>query len=358
MFALRNGIRQRPSSAINTAVRQLSKNCLCADTTACAHPPHAGKAQRAEPNIRRDFGYPVKYHGGSFPWLLSAERQRTPMEDLETSALLHTEDIQQNAGAGDGIVSAAAQLLPLAARRSLSYSLNMRVARAVLGAAAMDAVCGGAAAVLPRVASLLSGASRGDADAAEALSHVFTFPLLDHYMRDLGRLRDDHVRLALQVHSVRDAHIFQLRTHTGPEAAFAALDGAAQVSSLRMGLTRQKYRYTSVLGATHAAYGRAPSSWSSAVLAAMGGHMPVRVRVDVELLVSMRYRLIGSSGGVEKTIVDDDTTRNLVLTLESTKVEAGEGQPQFEWRVADIDFLLSSERRIKSELIEAKTAEI
>ncbi|KAJ2538806.1 hypothetical protein EV175_006418, partial [Coemansia sp. RSA 1933] len=40
-------------------------------------------ALKTEACIRRDFGYPEKYHAGSFPWLLSAERQRTPMDDLD-----------------------------------------------------------------------------------------------------------------------------------------------------------------------------------------------------------------------------------------------------------------------------------
>ncbi|KAJ1746116.1 hypothetical protein LPJ58_005829 [Coemansia sp. RSA 1591] len=361
MFAIRIGSRQR-QTILNTTARQLSKNCMCADNGAasstCAHAPHTTKAQRVESEIRRDFGYPAKYHGGSFPWLLSAERQRTPMEDLETSALLHAKDIRQNAGIGDGAVSAAVGVLPLLARRTLAYTLNMRVARAALGAAAMDSVCDGAAAVLPRVASLLSSASRCDVDAPEELSRVFTGPLLAHYMRDLDRLRRDHVRLDLKVHSVENPRLQHLRTHTGPEAAFAALNGAAQVSSLRAGLTRQKYRYTSVLGATHAAPYKTPLSWSAAMMAAIGGQAQVRVRIDVELMVHMRYRLINKHNGVDKTIVDDDATRNLVLTLESTAVDAAEDQPQFEWRVADIDYLLSSERRIESEFVEAKLAEV
>ncbi|KAJ1866424.1 hypothetical protein LPJ78_001889, partial [Coemansia sp. RSA 989] len=36
--------------------------------------------------IPRCEAYPSTYHMGSFPWLLSAERQRTPMEDLEAHA--------------------------------------------------------------------------------------------------------------------------------------------------------------------------------------------------------------------------------------------------------------------------------
>ncbi|KAJ1764722.1 hypothetical protein LPJ74_006587, partial [Coemansia sp. RSA 1843] len=62
-------------------------------------------------------------------------------------------------------------------------------------------------------------------------------------------------------------------------------------------------------------------------------------------------------------IVDDDATRNLMLTLESTTAATtaasssnGDAtqQPDFQWRVADIDYLLSSEQRIRHELEEAR----
>ncbi|KAJ2629908.1 hypothetical protein H4R22_003041 [Coemansia sp. RSA 1290] len=301
--------------------------------------------------IPRCEAYPSTYHMGSFPWLLSAERQRTPMEDLDAHA-------QSNCA-----MAAAVQLMPLAARRRLAHTLNMRIAQAALGASAIDGVCEGAAAVLPRVASLLSGASRGDSDATAELSNIFTSPLLARYMRDLGRLRDDHVQLKLEVHGIDSAYIRQLRTQAGPEAAFAALNGAAQVSSLRAGLTRQQYQYTSILGATHAAAEHSSPSWSTAMMAAMSGQVPVRVRVDVELMVNMRYRLIGRHtapskhdrhNGTTKVVVDDDATRNLILTLESTTVSGTDEQPHFEWRVADIDYLLSSEQRMQHELDEAR----
>ncbi|KAJ2674512.1 hypothetical protein IWW42_001682 [Coemansia sp. RSA 1085] len=339
-------IRKSHSTLANKIiVRQLTKNCLCTDTCAatsqpCAHIPVTDRTLEAE--IRKDYGYPAKYHGGSFPWLLSAERQRTPMEDLDAHA-------QSNCA-----MAAAVQLMPLAARRRLAHSLNMRIAQAALGTSAIDGVCEGAAAVLPRVASLLSGASRGDSDATAELSNIFTSPLLARYMRDLGRLRDDHVQLKLEVHGIDSAYIRQLRTQAGPEAAFAALNGAAQVSSLRAGLTRQQYQYTSILGATHAAAGHSSPSWSTAMMAAMSGQVPVRVRVDVELMVNMRYRLLGISSDRPKTIVDDDSTRNLMLTLESSVVSDASSQTSFEWRIADIDYLLSSEQRMQHEFDEAK----
>ncbi|KAJ1870252.1 hypothetical protein LPJ57_005383, partial [Coemansia sp. RSA 486] len=73
--------------------------------------------------------------------------------------------------------------------------------------------------------------------------------------------------------------------------------------------------------------------------------------------------------GTTQVIVDDDATRNLMLTLESSPArtrnnagnrdsqwkdgqEADSSMSSFEWRVADIDYLLSSEMRIKSEFIE------
>ncbi|KAJ2266666.1 hypothetical protein EV176_005519 [Coemansia sp. RSA 451] len=313
--------------------------------------------------IPRCEAYPSTYHMGSFPWLLSAERQRTPMEDLEPAAV-HSEDFAlQRTNAADSAVSAAAGLLPLAARRHLAHALNMRIAQTALGSAAVDGVCDGASAVLPRVASLLSGASRGEDDATDELSRIFTAPLFARYMRDLDRLRSDHVGLELDVYDICSTNIRQLRTQTGPEAAFAALDGAAQVSSLRAGLTRQNFSYTNILGVTHAAPCKAPSSWSAAMQAAMGGRAPVRVRVDVELMVSMRYQLIGRHtapskhdrhNGTTKVVVDDDATRNLVLTLESSMVDGTDAQ-HFEWRVADIDYLLSSERRVQYELDLART---
>ncbi|KAJ2222072.1 hypothetical protein IWW45_008707 [Coemansia sp. RSA 485] len=76
--------------------------------------------------------------------------------------------------------------------------------------------------------------------------------------------------------------------------------------------------------------------------------------------------------GTTQVIVDDDATRNLMLTLESsparTRNNAGNRDGQwkdgqeadssissFEWRVADIDYLLSSEMRIQQELEEARS---
>ncbi|KAJ2158506.1 hypothetical protein GGF46_003720 [Coemansia sp. RSA 552] len=316
--------------------------------------------------IPRCEAYPSTYHMGSFPWLLSAERQRTPVADLDAPAALHSDGSQPQRVGTDSAISAASQLLPRAARHRLAHALNMRIARAALGPAAVDDICAGAAAVLPRVASLLSRASSGDTAATGELEHVFTHPLLSRYTRDLERLRNDHVQLALEVHSVDSARVHQVRTQTGPAAAFAALDGAAQVSSLRAGLTRQTHRYTSLLGATHAAPRCEPAaSWASAVRDATNGRSPVQVRVDVELMVGMRYRLVGRHtapskrdrhNGTTKVIVDDDATRSLMLTLESSIVggQSSGGEPSFSWRVADIDYLLSSERRIESELDEAR----
>ncbi|KAJ2793093.1 hypothetical protein H4R21_006032, partial [Coemansia helicoidea] len=77
--------------------------------------------------IPRCEAYPSVHHAESFPWLLSAERQRVPMDDLDALA----------EGSRTG---AAEQLVPLAARRRLAHALNMRIARSALGAAAMDGV--------------------------------------------------------------------------------------------------------------------------------------------------------------------------------------------------------------------------
>ncbi|KAJ1883626.1 hypothetical protein LPJ66_010999, partial [Kickxella alabastrina] len=62
--------------------------------------------------------------------------------------------------------------------------------------------------------------------------------------------------------------------------------------------------------------------------------------------------------GTTQIIVDDDATRNLILTIESAPTSGashGNSAGVFEWRVADIDYLLSSEKRIKSEFEEARS---
>ncbi|KAJ2749008.1 hypothetical protein H4S06_004763, partial [Coemansia sp. BCRC 34490] len=108
-------------------------------------------------------------------------------------------------------------------------------------------------------------------------------------------------------------------------------------------------------------------SWASGMWSAANGKAPVRVRVDVELNADMRYQLIGRHKtpteydrhkDTSKVIVDDDATRNLMLTLESTTTAASSSSSaqhqDFQWRVADIDYLLSSEQRIRHELEEAQ----
>ncbi|KAJ2499028.1 hypothetical protein GGI11_007995, partial [Coemansia sp. RSA 2049] len=85
------------------------------------------------------------------------------------------------------------------------------------------------------------------------------------------------------------------------------------------------------------------------------------------LNADMRYQLIGRHktpteydrhNDTSKVIVDDDATRNLMLTLESTTTAASSSSSaqyqDFQWRVADIDYLLSSEQRIRHELEEAQ----
>ncbi|KAI9506209.1 hypothetical protein GGI26_000399 [Coemansia sp. RSA 1358] len=348
--------------------------------------------QTTEPGIRRDFGYPAKYHAGSFPWLLSAERQRIPVDDLDDTPTTCT---------GSSLTTAAMRCLPLPARRHIAHTLNLRIARAALGQHAIDDLCEGATAALPQIARLLTAASAGDAGASDDLSHIFTAPLLARYRTDLGRLRNDNVHLDLQVRRVNSAQIHQLRTQTGPLEAHNAMDACKRqqqqhqlsshldgqqlagdhMSVLRAGLARQKYQYTSMLGASYAVGAHAsPSSqpqaqarsWAAGIWAAASGKAPVRVRVDVELNADMRYQLIGEHKspteydrhrGTSKVIVDDDATRNLILTLESTTAVTSDNtdmqnygeQPnkEFQWRVADIDYLLSSEQRIQQEFKEA-----
>ncbi|KAJ2236610.1 hypothetical protein IWW45_001662 [Coemansia sp. RSA 485] len=382
--------------------------------------PEAGKY--CETTIRREFGYPIEYHAGSFPWLLSAERQRVPLDDLS----MHTDNSE--------LLNTAAQWLPLSARRRLAHKLNMHMARRVLGDQAIASVCDGAAMVLPNVARLLSAISDGSAAQAAvsaSLSGIFSPLLLARFTSDLERLRRDNVQLALEVRRINSSRIHQIRAQAGPAEAFAALadlqapraasasghtgsadsgygsgsgsaaafgsgSAAAAVSatgstkpSLRAGLVRQNHRFSSLLGVECAApinrgngsNGNGSNGIGSAfdvLRAAHAGDADVRVRVDIELNVDMRYRLIGCHlgpseydmhNGTTQVIVDDDATRNLMLTLESSPArtrknagnrdgqrkdeqEPGPSMSSFEWRVADIDYLLSSEMRIKSEFIE------
>ncbi|KAJ1846122.1 hypothetical protein LPJ73_004630, partial [Coemansia sp. RSA 2703] len=354
--------------------------------------------------IPRCEAYPTSYFTGSFPWLLSAERQRIPMSDLEdtkpTSGNMATSNCKsvdaKRARDGDAVLARFAQWLPIAVRRRLAHTLNTYIARQALGQQAMDEVCAGAAMVLPSVARLLSSISSGKPDGpdmAGSLAAMFSPPLLARFSADLARLRRDNVQLALEVRRINIARIHQIRTQTGPAEAFESLtclqtslspqtsNTGGVTSSLRAGLVRQAHRFSNMLGVTHAApTARATgftdngsltalSSWAGGVWAASQGCTDVGVRVDVELNVDMRYRLIGCHSGpseydrhngTSQVIVDDDATRNLMLTLESTHhKDSNEGKDNkdcqsFVWRVADIDYLLSSEMRIQHELDEAR----
>ncbi|KAJ2700729.1 hypothetical protein FB645_004903, partial [Coemansia sp. IMI 203386] len=181
--------------------------------------------------IPRCEAYPTSYHMGLFPWLLSAERQRIPMSDLEASkssgsSSLMSHDRQTFSVKGSEFMSAAAQWLPLSARRHLAHKLNMHMARRVLGDQAIVSVCDGAAMVLPNVARLLSAISDGSAAQAAvsaSLSGIFSPLLLARFTSDLERLRRDNVQLALEVRRINSSRIHQIRTQAGPAEAFAAL---------------------------------------------------------------------------------------------------------------------------------------
>ncbi|KAJ1888005.1 hypothetical protein LPJ66_008797, partial [Kickxella alabastrina] len=185
-----------PSSSILIKTHFCSSKHNCAAIGPCAHPlgtpakkqsntPAASPTSDlygTETAIRQDFGYPAEYHAGSFPWLLSAERQRVPVDDLCT----HASD--------PGLLTTTIQWLPLAARRKLAHTLNLRIAERTLGSHAMDSVCAGAAMALPSIARLLSSASSSATpeDTAASLAHVFSAPLLARYTSDLDRLRNDN----------------------------------------------------------------------------------------------------------------------------------------------------------------------
>ncbi|KAJ2884700.1 hypothetical protein H4R27_001910 [Coemansia aciculifera] len=318
------------------------------------------KSRRLVPSTRKVTigsqreAYPATYHMGLFPWLLSAERQRVPADDLEVHAA-HEEHWKSACVGEGGLVEQVLRYAPLPVRRRLAHELNMYIARAALGTQAMDDVCQGAALALRRITGLLSSASStGGQEAEVGLAQVLTRALLDRYTDDLRRLRTDRVRLELDIADIHSARIHQLRTQSGSVEALAALEtavvaekaakgsGKSRLSALRAGLARQSFSFSRTLGAVRAA----PATTSSRKELGEA----VRVRVDVELRVDMRYRLVG---GREETIVDDNATRNLMLTLESTRQDQGS---KLEWRVADIDYLLSSELRIQQEFAEAHIA--
>ncbi|KAJ2887363.1 hypothetical protein IWW38_005157, partial [Coemansia aciculifera] len=103
---------------------------------------------------------------GLFPWLLSAERQRVPADDLDVHASAVPEDESHWASVctGSGLVNHVLHFAPLPVRRRLAHELNMRIARTALGGSAMDGVCQGAELALYRVADLLSSASTSEAE--------------------------------------------------------------------------------------------------------------------------------------------------------------------------------------------------
>ncbi|KAJ2744560.1 hypothetical protein GGI20_002877 [Coemansia sp. BCRC 34301] len=302
--------------------------------------------------------YPAPYHMGLFPWLLSAERQRVPADDLDAHASAAQEGKHHWASTGSRLASHVIHLAPLPVRRRLAHELNMHIARAALGGPAIDGVCRGAELALRRVAGLLSSASLGGSGGQEAegeLAQVLSRSLMARYLGDLRRLRSDRVQLSLDIAGIHGARIRQLRTQSGPADALAALESAVtggpkgsallpRLSTLRASLAQQSYSFSRTLGAVRAAPAVPPECNEPGEA--------VRVRVDVELNVDMRYRLIGGRV-TPKVIVDDNAARNLMLTLESTWQERGS---QLEWRVADIDYLLSSELRIQQEFEEAHSA--
>ncbi|KAJ1953396.1 hypothetical protein EC988_003019 [Linderina pennispora] len=309
---------------------------ILAVTVANAHPhprrltkhpaydtPAAGTTTAAAPIALSD-PYPAVYHAGSFPWLLSAERQRIPLDPLATGGREAS--------------------LPMAARRYLSRALNRQIALAALGAQAMEDIAAGAAMALEHIAELFSGS-----ESSEELRLALTGPLFARFQDELGRLARDNVRLVLEVKHVNSSDIRTIRTQIG--SAVGTID-QAKASGLRAGLARQAVQVNDVLGVVHAQKAEDVDSSFKDLVSALGGGEPVRIRVDVEVNTDMRYRLIGGKDGCSTTIVDDDATRNTMVTLESSIID---GTSPLEWRVADLDYLLSSEQRIRQEFSEANS---
>ncbi|KAJ1931031.1 hypothetical protein EC988_009926, partial [Linderina pennispora] len=146
------------------------------------------KIPRCEP-------YPTTHHGGQFPWLLSAERQRIPEDDLE-----------------------GASIVPWGVRQTLAHSLNEWVAQMVLGKQALDDVCVGARHALPHVAQTLSEVGRGGV--AHGLDTMFTPGLRDRFASELEKLRAAGIELSLEVGKISSASVCGIRTQVGPSRAF------------------------------------------------------------------------------------------------------------------------------------------
>ncbi|KAI8324263.1 hypothetical protein GQ54DRAFT_309359, partial [Martensiomyces pterosporus] len=130
---------------------------------------------------------PTTYHAGLFPWLLSAERQRIPYDDLElqraaactNAALAPVPSLSSHPRGVDGVfLENAAGCLPSPVRRYLAHLLNMHIATRALGPQAVQDITTGAAHALPRVVQLLSAASGGNSSAGCDLARLLTSPLL------------------------------------------------------------------------------------------------------------------------------------------------------------------------------------
>ncbi|ORX67925.1 hypothetical protein DL89DRAFT_38645 [Linderina pennispora] len=233
----------------------------------------------------------------------------------------------------------------MAARRYLSRALNRQIALAALGAQAMEDIAAGAAMALEHIAELFSGS-----ESSEELQRALTGPLFARFQDELGRLARDNVRLVLEVKHVNSSNIRTIRTQIG--SAVGTID-QAKASGLRAGLARQACPGQRC--SWESSMRRRQRTWTARfkdLVSALGGGEPVRIRVDVEVNTDMRYRLIGGKDGCSTTIVDDDATRNTMVTLESSIID---GASPLEWRVADLDYLLSSEQRIRQEFSEANS---
>ncbi|KAJ1934683.1 hypothetical protein FBU59_005621 [Linderina macrospora] len=230
----------------------------------------------------------------------------------------------------------------MAARRYLSRTLNRQIALAALGSQAMEDIAAGAAMALEHIAELFSAN-----ESSEQLQAALAGPLFARFQDELGRLSHDNVQLVLEVKRVNSSEIRSIRTQIG--SAIGTID-QSKASGLRAGLARQAVRTNELLGVVHTQEAEEADRSFKDLVSALGGGEPVRIRVDVEVNTDMRYRLIGGRCGQSTTIVDDDATRNTMVTLESSVID---GTSPLEWRVADLDYLLSSEQRIRQAFSEA-----
>ncbi|KAI8324260.1 hypothetical protein GQ54DRAFT_309356, partial [Martensiomyces pterosporus] len=105
--------------------------------SSCTQVPQLARTKDAQEKVQLNINYPAMYHAGLFPWLLSAERQRIPYDDVElqraaactNAALAPVPSLSSHPRGVDGVfLENAARCLPSPVRRYLAHLLNMHIA--------------------------------------------------------------------------------------------------------------------------------------------------------------------------------------------------------------------------------------